>query len=97
VGDLARLVSRRHPRLVGTPESIADQLTLWQEAGIDGVNLINWMIPGSYEEFNAHLLPVLQKRGLAKREYRKGALREKIFGQGRLPDRHPGAKYRGHF
>jgi FMN-dependent oxidoreductase (nitrilotriacetate monooxygenase family) len=97
VGDLAKLVSRRHARLVGTAESIADQLEAWQAAGIDGVNLINWMIPGSYEVFNAHLLPVLQQRGLAKREYRKGTLRNKIFGHDRLPDRHGAAKYRGFF
>lgn len=68
VGDLGQLVSKRHPRLVGTPEQIADALALWQQAGIDGVNLINWIIPGSYQEFNAHLLPELQRRGLAKRE-----------------------------
>jgi long-chain alkane monooxygenase len=97
VGDLARLVSRRHARLVGTPETIADQLQSWQEAGIDGVNLINWTIPGSYEVFNAHLLPELQKRGLAKREYRKGTLRSKIFGHDSLPDRHPARNYRGAF
>jgi alkanesulfonate monooxygenase SsuD/methylene tetrahydromethanopterin reductase-like flavin-dependent oxidoreductase (luciferase family) len=97
VGDLARLVSRRHPRLVGTPETIADQLIEWQQAGIDGVNLINWMLPGSYEEFNAHLLPELQRRGLAKREYREGTLRQKIFGRDRLPESHPAARYRGFF
>nr|WP_294501809.1 LLM class flavin-dependent oxidoreductase [uncultured Rhodopila sp.] len=97
VGDLARLVARRHPRLVGTPESIADELETWQQAGIDGVNLINWFIPGSYEEFNLYLLPELQKRGLAKRAYRPGTLREKIFGSPRLPDRHPASRYRGAF
>lgn len=97
VGDLARLVARRTPRLVGTPEQIADKLEIWQQAGIDGVNLINWYIPGTYKEFNAYLLPELQKRGLAKREYRKGTLREKIFGASRLPDRHPASRYRGAF
>lgn len=97
VGDLGRLASRRHVRLVGTPESIADRLELWQRAGIDGVNLINWMIPGTYQTFNEHLLPVLQQRGLAKREYRPGSLREKVFGHAQLPDRHPGRRYRGAF
>jgi long-chain alkane monooxygenase len=97
VGDLAKLVSRRHARLVGTPDSIADQLLRWQQAGIDGVNVINWMLPASYEIFNAHLLPVLQRRGLAKYEYRKGTLRNKIFGHDRLPERHPASKYRGFY
>ncbi|MGA0565533.1 LLM class flavin-dependent oxidoreductase [Ancylobacter sp. VNQ12] len=97
VGDLARLVARRHQRLVGTPQSIADQLAEWQKAGIDGVNVINWYLPGSYEEFNEQLLPELQRRGLAKREYRPGTLREKIFGRSRLPASHPAAQYRGAF
>ncbi|MFG1480059.1 NtaA/DmoA family FMN-dependent monooxygenase [Xanthobacter sp. V4C-4] len=97
VGDLARLVARRHQRLVGTPQSLADQLTEWQQAGIDGVNVINWHLPGSYQEFNAHLLPELQKRGLAKRDYRPGTLREKLTGRARLPASHPAARYRGFF
>ncbi|MFN4927205.1 LLM class flavin-dependent oxidoreductase [Bradyrhizobium sp.] len=97
VGDLGQLVSKRHPRLVGTPEQIADALALWQQAGIDGVNLINWIIPGSYQEFNAHLLPELQRRGLAKREYAPGTLRRKLFGRDRLDERHPGARWRGAF
>ncbi|WP_245322796.1 LLM class flavin-dependent oxidoreductase [Bradyrhizobium valentinum] len=97
VADLGRLVAKRHPRLVGTPEQIADALTEWQKAGIDGVNLINWMIPGSYLEFNTHLLPELQRRGLAKREYAPGTLRHKLFGRDRLDDSHPGARRRGAF
>jgi FMN-dependent oxidoreductase (nitrilotriacetate monooxygenase family) len=97
VGDLGHLVAKRHPRLVGTPEQIADALTEWQLAGIDGVNLINWTIPGSYQEFNAHLLPELQRRGLAKREYAKGSLRKKLFGRDRLDERHPAARWRGAF
>ena len=97
VGDLGQLVARRHRRMVGTPESIADQLAQWQAAGVDGINLINWMIPDSYREFNEHLLPVLQARGLAKREYAKGTLRKKMFGHDRLDARHPAARYRGAF
>lgn len=96
VADLGRLASRRG-RIAGTPEQIADQLEQWQQAGIDGVNVINWRLPGSYQEFNEHLLPVLQKRGLAKREYRPGTLRQKLFGSDRLSERHPAARYRGAF
>lgn len=85
-------------RLVGTPEQIADQLAQWQAAGIDGINLVNAEIPGSYEEFVDHVIPVLQQRGLARREYVEGTLRQKLFGAGdRLPHRHPAARYRGAF
>jgi hypothetical protein len=38
--------------------------------------------------------PVLQARGLVQREYTPGPLRQKIFGQARLPARHPAAAYR---
>jgi FMN-dependent oxidoreductase (nitrilotriacetate monooxygenase family) len=96
VGDLAQLVARR-ARIVGTPEQIADALKPWQEAGIDGVNVVNWHLPGSYEEFVDHVMPVLQERGVAQREYTPGTLRQKMFGRDRLDERHPGAQYRGAF
>jgi alkanesulfonate monooxygenase SsuD/methylene tetrahydromethanopterin reductase-like flavin-dependent oxidoreductase (luciferase family) len=44
-------------RIVGTPEQIADALTHWQEAGVDGVDLINAEIPGSYADFVDHVAP----------------------------------------
>jgi long-chain alkane monooxygenase len=97
VGDLGRLLSRRHPRLVGTPEQIADGLAEWQRAGIDGINVVNWMIPGSYTEFCDHVMPELRKRGLAKREYAEGTLRRKITGLDNVNPRHPAARYRGMF
>lgn len=85
-------------RIVGTPEHIAEELAQWQAAGVDGINLVNAEIPGSYEEFVEHVIPVLQRRGLAQREYTPGTLRHKLFGSGdRLPARHHAARYRGAF
>ena len=42
------------------------------------------------------LVPELVKRGRYKREYAKGTLREKLFGEGRarLNDAHPASRYR---
>lgn len=97
VADLGRLVANRHRRVVGAPEQIADALEDWRAAGVDGINVINWTLPGTYEEFVDHLLPVLQRRGLAKREYAEGTLRRKLFGTDRLNERHPAARYRGAF
>lgn len=96
---LADLANGRVRRgyVAGTPEQIADKLQDWQDAGVDGINLINWRLPGSYEEFNDFLLPTLQRRGLAKTEYTAGTLRRKIFGRDLLDERHPGAAYRGAF
>ncbi|CAO4184606.1 LLM class flavin-dependent oxidoreductase [Methylorubrum populi] len=86
-------------RIVGTPESIADDLAHWQEAGIDGVNVIYQTTPGSFVDFIEHVVPVLQARGLAQTEYGPGTYRERLFaGRGpRLNDRHPAARYRGAF
>ena len=97
LGDLARerMIGRT---VTGTPEQIADVLEEWRAAGVDGINVVNWRLPSSYEEFIDHLLPTLQERGLAKTEYgEETTLRGRLFGRDRLPDRHPGARYRGAF
>lgn len=96
VRDLARMRSR-YGRVVGTPEQIADRLEVWRAAGIDGVNVTNATIPGSYVEFIDHVLPVLRARGLAATEYAAGTSRRKATGRDRLPDTHPAAAYRGAF
>lgn len=97
VADIAWLQAR-NTRVVGTPEQIADEIEKWQAAGVDGINVINWVIPGSFEEFADKVLPVLRERGLAQSEYSAGTLREKLFGDGPLlNDRHPAAAYRGAF
>lgn len=91
------LLASRSSRISGTPEQIADRLAVWQAAGIDGINVINATIPGSYREFIEHLMPVLRQRGLARTEYRPGTLRHRIFGHDRLCNNHPGARYRNAF
>jgi FMN-dependent oxidoreductase (nitrilotriacetate monooxygenase family) len=96
IRDVALVISRQ-TRIVGTPEQIADALVEWQEAGVDGINVINWVIPGSFEEFADAVLPVLRERGLAQTDYAPGPLRQKLFGEPLLNDRHPAARYRGAF
>ena len=83
--------------MTGTPEQIARSTRPWQEAGIDGINVINATIPGSYTEFIEHVMPVLRKRGLAKEAYTPGTLRRKLFGRDTLPPTHPAAAYRNAF
>ena len=94
IADLARLSARLRGRVVGTPEQIADVLADWQQRGIDGINVMNWTIPQSYEEFVDHVVPELQARGLARTEYERGTLRSRLSGTDRLPDRHPAAHFR---
>jgi len=85
--------------VVGSPETIADRLIEYQGAGVDGVQVMNALLPGSYEEFFEHLVPVLQSKGLMQTEYRPGTLREKLFGTSSadICERHPAHGYRGLF
>jgi FMN-dependent oxidoreductase (nitrilotriacetate monooxygenase family) len=98
IADLANALSYSG-RVVGTPESIADQLELWQDAGVSGVNVMYQTTPGSFRTFIEHVIPVLRDRGLAQREYAPGTLRERLFAgrPARLVERHPAARYRGAF
>tara|TARA_B100000678_G_scaffold208786_1_gene176355 strand:+ start:2982 stop:4337 length:1356 start_codon:yes stop_codon:yes gene_type:complete len=80
--------------LTGSPEQIADALQDWQKAGVDGFNLIYSVTPGTFVDFIEAVVPILQKRGLMQKEYAPGPLREKIFGYGRLPERHLAAGFR---
>src|SRR5690606_20532991 len=85
-------------QLVGTPEQIVDELERWQDAGVDGLNVMNHVLPGSYDNFIEGVLPELRRRGLAQTKYAQGSLRNKVFGRGDyLPADHPAAKHRGAF
>ena len=52
--------------------------------------------PESFEDFVELVVPELQRRGVYKRDYAPGTLREKLFGAGRarLMPPHPAAAYR---
>ena len=80
--------------LTGSPDQIADALQEWQGIGVDGFNLVYSVTPGTFVDFIDAVVPILQARGLMQREYAPGPLRQKIFGDPKLPDRHPAAAYR---
>jgi FMN-dependent oxidoreductase (nitrilotriacetate monooxygenase family) len=87
------------PTIVGSPTQAADELQSWiDETGIDGFNLAYIVTPESFSDFVDLVVPELQRRGVYKREYRGGTLREKLSGSGRsrLPENHPVASYRYH-
>jgi alkanesulfonate monooxygenase SsuD/methylene tetrahydromethanopterin reductase-like flavin-dependent oxidoreductase (luciferase family) len=84
--------------VVGSPETIARRLHEYQVAGVDGVQVMNALMPESYDDFFEHLVPVLQDKGLMQKEYRSGTLREKLFEAGPgIGERHPAHRYRGMF
>ncbi|MEV6521355.1 LLM class flavin-dependent oxidoreductase [Longispora sp. NPDC051575] len=84
--------------VAGTPKVVADQLERWvDEGGIDGVNLRQFLTPGTAEDFIELVVPELRARGRYRESYDDGeTLRERLFGAGRprLPAAHPGARYR---
>lgn len=84
--------------IVGSPESVADQLETWvDEGGLDGINLAYHVSPGSFEDFVEYVVPELQKRGRYRTEYDGSTLRESLYGAGQpqVMDTHPAAQYRG--
>lgn len=91
--DLARRqISGRFS--TGTPEQLVERIKRYADAGIDGFNLIYATTPGTFVDFIDGVVPLLQEEGLMQREYQPGPLRQKIFGEARLPARHPGAAHR---
>lgn len=68
-----------HCTMVGTPDSIADEMERWlREGGADGFNLMPPALPGSIEDFVEYVVPVLQKRGLFRKGYTGRTLREHL-------------------
>lgn len=64
---------------VGTPAGIADEMAEWLESeGSDGFNVMFPYLPGGLDDFVDKVVPVLQKRGLFRREYEGRTLRENL-------------------
>ncbi|AWN35669.1 LLM class flavin-dependent oxidoreductase [Methylobacterium radiodurans] len=86
----------RYAVLTGDAATVADELQAWIEEGeIDGFNLSRIVVPESFEDFIALVIPELQDRGLYKTAYAEGSLRQKLFAAGdRLPARHAASAFR---
>ncbi len=65
--------------MVGTPETIADEMEQWLlEEGSDGFNIMFPYLPEGLEDFVDRVVPELQRRGLFRREYEGKTLRENL-------------------
>jgi alkanesulfonate monooxygenase len=83
--------------VVGTPEKVADAIEAWfEQTDVDGLNMPFAISPGDFEDIADLLVPELTRRGRYKSAYRKGTLREKLFGAGRarLEAPHPAVRHR---
>lgn len=68
-----------HRIIVGTPEQIADDIAAWFEAGAaDGFNLMPDVLPSGLETFVDEVVPLLQKRGIFRRDYEGTTLRDHL-------------------
>ena len=78
IRDIGRVLamSQTHRVLWGTPQSIADDLHEWFEAGAcDGFNLLFAHYPKPLEEWVTMVIPELQRRGLFRTEYESTTFR----------------------
>jgi alkanesulfonate monooxygenase SsuD/methylene tetrahydromethanopterin reductase-like flavin-dependent oxidoreductase (luciferase family) len=87
--DLYDLVAaaRGHWVLCGSPEQVADTLQQWfDERAADGFNVMPPYFPEGFNDFVDLVVPILQARGLFRRDYEGETLRDHL-GLPRPPSR----------
>lgn len=68
---------RGHRTFAGTPDQVADAIQEWFKAGAaDGFNIMPPVLPSGLDVFVDQVVPILQERGLFRREYSGRTLRE---------------------
>ena len=71
--------ARGHWVLCGTPETVADTLQEWFATGAaDGFNILPATFPQGFAEFVDEVVPILQRRGLFRRDYAGATLRDHL-------------------
>ncbi|KJX94991.1 xenobiotic compound monooxygenase like protein [Zymoseptoria brevis] len=90
------LLGGAFPTIVGSPQTIADQLEKWvDEVDVDGFNLAHVVSPGSYEDIIEFLLPELKRRGLLPGKPGQARTAREVFGgNARVSSDHPAYQFR---
>lgn len=89
VGELAQFVGGSFSvlEIVGTPDSIADEMQVWfEEFGCDGFNIMFPFLPDGLDDFVNLVVPELQRRQIFRHSYEGVTLRENL-GLARPPNR----------
>lgn len=75
---LAKLAGARgHFVMAGTPEQVADTIVDWVDGGAaDGFNVMPPLLPTMLDAFAGEVIPILQRRGRFRTEYRGTTLRD---------------------
>ncbi|MDE2515881.1 MAG: LLM class flavin-dependent oxidoreductase [Rhodospirillales bacterium] len=95
IGKLYKIMAGAsgHNVVVGTPADIADVMQDWFEArGCDGWNLMPPYLPDPATEVFEWLVPELQRRGLAQRDYQGDGTLRSSLGLARPPFRSRGRR-----
>ncbi|MEK1942956.1 MAG: LLM class flavin-dependent oxidoreductase [Pseudomonas sp.] len=85
------------PVIVGSPQTVADELERWMEvADLDGFNIADPVPPVTLGDFVELVVPELQRRGRVWADYEGATLRERFRGPGltQVSDDHPAARHR---
>ena len=73
------VAARGHWVLCGSAESVADTLQHWFENGAaDGFNIMPATHPHGFDDFTQMVVPILQERGLFRRDYEGDTLRDHL-------------------
>lgn len=81
IAELARRVAagRTGRTIVGTPRDVADELQRWEEEGAaDGFVIAPPVLPAGLDIFVNTVVPILQDRGLFRKEYEGPTLRDNL-------------------
>ncbi|EJL05012.1 nitrilotriacetate monooxygenase component A [Pseudomonas fluorescens Q2-87] len=76
--EVALRFSQPRRDFVGTPEQVADAIEAWFENGAADGFIINSLLPDGLQYFTELVVPVLQQRGLFRREYNGDTLRDNL-------------------
>lgn len=90
IRELAQFVGGSYGlmEMVGTPESIANEMEAWlMSEACDGFNIMFPFLPQGLDDFVNRVVPELQRRGLFRTRYTGTTLREHL-GLPRIPNRH---------
>jgi len=63
------------PKFFGSAEKVADQIQQWYEAGAMDLLLIRQELPSGFDDFIDLVVPILQERGIFRKEYESNTLR----------------------
>jgi len=66
------------PSFLGTAEQVADGLTEWFRAGAADGFIVRGGTPTAFDDFVAQVIPLLQARGVYRREYHGTTLRDNL-------------------